>query len=135
MKLTDWPALSSDYAGYHATRGNRLCHAFGIPLIVFAVVAWSRLPGTHLPLAALLLPVYFVWDPRLGLGMGAAIFAFSALAPLAPPGSALAAFVVGWVFQLVGHQVYEKRSPAFLTNLTHLLVGPAWVLQEFTGLR
>jgi uncharacterized membrane protein YGL010W len=39
---------------------------------------------------------------------------------------AVGAFVVGWVFQFVGH-AYEGKSPAFLTNLLHLLVGPLWV--------
>jgi uncharacterized membrane protein YGL010W len=39
---------------------------------------------------------------------------------------AIAAFVVGWIFQFVGH-AYEGKSPAFLTNLLHLLVGPLWV--------
>ena len=43
---------------------------------------------------------------------------------------AAALFVVGWIFQFVGHSVYEKRSPAFLTNALHLLVGPLWILND-----
>jgi uncharacterized membrane protein YGL010W len=39
---------------------------------------------------------------------------------------AIVLFVAGWVFQFVGH-AYEGKSPAFLTNLLHLLVGPLWV--------
>jgi len=39
---------------------------------------------------------------------------------------AIGAFVVGWIFQFIGH-AYEGKSPAFLTNLLHLLVGPLWV--------
>ena len=39
---------------------------------------------------------------------------------------AIAAFVVGWIFQFIGH-AYEGKAPAFLTNLLHLLVGPLWV--------
>ncbi len=35
----------------------------------------------------------------------------------------VALFVVGWILQFVGHSVYEKRQPAFLTNAVHLLVG------------
>ena len=41
-------------------------------------------------------------------------------------------FVFGWVLQFVGHYVYEKRSPAFMKNLTHLLVGPLWILAKAT---
>ena len=28
-------ALLADYGAYHQTHGNRVCHAFGTPLIVF----------------------------------------------------------------------------------------------------
>lgn len=129
----NWSALSSDYAAYHTTRGNQVCHAIGIPLIVFAVVAWTLWPGTRVPVVALVLPVYFLWDVRLALGMAAMVTGFAALAPLVPAGTALAAFVLGWVFQLAGHRIYEGRSPAFTRNLVHLLVGPAWVLQKLAA--
>ncbi len=130
MKLTDWNGLSNDYAKYHTTRGNQVCHAIGIPLIVFAVVAWTLRPGTQVPLVVLVLPLYLVWDLRLGLGMAAVVFSFPAAARVTPPGAARGAFVLGWVFQFAGHKYYERRSPAFTKNLVHLLVGPAWVLRK-----
>ena len=46
---------------------------------------------------------------------------------------ALTLFVLGWVFQFVGHYVYEKKSPAFARNLVHLLVGPLWILARVIG--
>jgi uncharacterized membrane protein YGL010W len=42
-------------------------------------------------------------------------------------------FVLGWVFQFVGHYVYEKKSPAFARNLVHLLVGPLWIAARAVG--
>jgi uncharacterized membrane protein YGL010W len=48
------------------------------------------------------------------------------LAKYVPWPYAIGAFVVGWVFQFIGH-AYEGKAPAFLTNLLHLLVGPLWV--------
>jgi uncharacterized membrane protein YGL010W len=39
-------------------------------------------------------------------------------------------FILGWIFQFVGHAVYEKRQPAFLKNALHLLVGPLWILND-----
>ncbi|HEY8130532.1 MAG TPA: Mpo1-like protein, partial [Thermoanaerobaculia bacterium] len=42
----------------------------------------------------------------------------------------VALFVLGWILQFVGHSVYEKRQPAFLTNALHLLVGPLWILND-----
>ena len=44
-------------------------------------------------------------------------------------GSGLGLFVVGWVFQLVGH-VWEGRKPAFLDDLIGLLVGPLFIVAE-----
>jgi uncharacterized membrane protein YGL010W len=42
---------------------------------------------------------------------------------------ALAVFIVGWVFQLVGHAV-ERNQPAFFRNPIFLLVGPLWILRR-----
>jgi uncharacterized membrane protein YGL010W len=41
----------------------------------------------------------------------------------------LGGFVVGWVFQFVGHY-YEGRKPAFVDDLAGFLVGPMFVLAE-----
>ena len=38
-------------------------------------------------------------------------------------------FVVGWVFQFVGHY-YEGRKPAFIDDVTGLIVGPLFVVVE-----
>src|SRR3546814_6917791 len=40
---------------------------------------------------------------------------------------AIAVFVLAWIAQFVGHRI-EGRKPSFLTDLTYLLIGPAWVL-------
>ena len=132
MILPDYAALSADYAAYHRAPRNRLCHAIGVPLIVYAVVAWSRV-GAPFPVVALLLPVYFLWDARVG-ALLTAFIAVSALAAARLPGwTSWAAFAIGWAFQFYGHAVYEKKSPAFAKNLAHLLIGPAWVATELAG--
>jgi len=38
-------------------------------------------------------------------------------------------FVVGWVFQFVGHW-FEGRKPAFVDDIVGLLVGPMFVVAE-----
>ena len=61
----------------------------------------------------------------------AALIAVSFLVTSNVPGWVLwAGFVLGWIFQLVGHYVYEKKTPAFLENLRQLLVGPLWLISE-----
>jgi uncharacterized membrane protein YGL010W len=132
MNLLNYPALSADYAAYHRTPGNRLCHMFGVTLIAYAVAAWSRI-GSPVPLAALALPLYFLWDRRVGALMTAFLAASALLAARLPGWASWAAFVVGWGFQFVGHAVYEKNKPAFAQNLAHFLVGPAWVASELAG--
>ena len=43
-------------------------------------------------------------------------------------------FAGGWVLQIIGHKVYEKNEPAFLSDPYYLLVGPVWVAAEWLEL-
>lgn len=124
----DWPELSRDYAAYHTRPENRLCHLAGIPLIMLAIVRWTQV-GVF-PWAALVLPLYLFWEPRLGLIMGVVLAAMALVARALPVWAAPAAFVAGWVFQIIGHEIFEKKKPALLSNPIHALIGPLWILKE-----
>ena len=137
-------ALLADYASHHRTRGNHVCHAFGITLIVFGIVSMLlavRLPGqTALTAAELLIAGALVFYLLLDVALAAAIGAELALLDVAARAIGdwrvgLAAFVLGWVFQGVGHGHFEKNRPAFLKNLAHLLVGPLFLVNELLKLR
>ncbi len=79
---------------------------------------------------------YLSLDVPLGLATSAVAVALDLAARAVPRwGWGVAAFVVGWVFQGIGHAVYEKKSPAFFRNLVHLLVGPAYLVNEALRLR
>jgi uncharacterized membrane protein YGL010W len=70
----------------------------------------------------------------IGIPMVALSFPL-ALASLFAPGlwaSALGLFVVGWVFQFVGH-AYEGKRPEFFKDLRFLLVGVRWWLDKTSG--
>jgi uncharacterized membrane protein YGL010W len=125
----DWHSLAQDYAQYHRNPANKVCHAIGIPLIVFCVVRWSQIPGTALPVAALVLPVYFIWNAGLGLAMAVVLALMAAAANILPSWPFLPLFIGGWALQFLGHR-FEGRSPAFTENAWHLLVGPLWILRE-----
>jgi uncharacterized membrane protein YGL010W len=43
--------------------------------------------------------------------------------------AAIGVFVAAWIGQFVGHKI-EGKKPSFLTDLTYLLIGPAWVLAK-----
>ena len=130
--MLDYARLSADYASYHTTEGNRRAHMIGIPLIVFAIVKWTQI-GSMFPLAALVLPVYFLWNRRIGWIMTGFIGACAAAGAILPGWTAGAAFVAGWAFQIYGHKAHEKNSPALLDNLAHALIGPAFVAEKLAG--
>ncbi len=136
--------LWSDYQGHHETSGNRICHMVGIPLIVIGLlgllsVKMIALGHWHIPasvLIAIVIGAIDVWlDARLGLLMLIIALAICYGVRFLRWEVSLAIFVIGWVFQFIGHGVYEKRSPAFYRNLAHLIVGPLWVLNHVARLR
>jgi uncharacterized membrane protein YGL010W len=133
----------SDYSSFHRTPGNQACHYVGIPLIVFSLLALlARVPlfqaGAFTVTAAELVLLgatayYLTLDVVLAVLMLAASVVLAAAGRATPPLAAAALFVVGWVFQFIGHYVYEKKSPAFFRNLAHLMVGPLWILAKVSG--
>lgn len=42
---------------------------------------------------------------------------------------ALLLFVIGWIFQFVGH-LFEGKKPTFFSNPVYLLVGPVYFLRK-----
>ena len=135
----------SQYAAYHRDPRNIATHFIGIPLIFVAVAVLLSRPGwpvgAVLVSPALLIAVASAWfylrlELRLGvlmtvllalaLWLGQVLAAQSTLVWL---GSGLGMFVVGWVIQFVGHY-YEGRKPAFVDDLTGLIVGPLFVVVE-----
>ena len=139
--MTAGKTLFDDYGAYHRDRRNLFCHEIGIPLIVLGIIALLRLvalPTPNVNLAVLAVTVYYIaLGPAVRTAAIVAIAGMVLLYLLAAYVSwpvAIAAFVVGWIFQFVGH-AYEGKAPAFLTNLAHLLVGPLWVASHLVPKR
>ncbi len=135
-------ALLADYGDAHRAPGNVRCHAIGITLIVFGVLSMLHalpiagwLTGSEVVAAAAAV-WYLRLDAVLGLAMLAAEALLDALARIVGDWRVgVAAFAVGWIFQGIGHAVYEKNSPAFRRNLVHLLVGPAFLVHKLVRAR
>ena len=133
----------ADYAAFHGTAGNKACHYVGIPLIVLALFALlARVPlfavgGFEVTLAEVALVVVTAYYLTLDVVLAATMLAASVLLLMLgrpmPVWVAAVLFVLGWIFQFIGHYVYEKRSPAFFRNLAHLLVGPLWIVAKAVG--
>jgi uncharacterized membrane protein YGL010W len=135
-------ALLFDYGASHTTRGNLACHAAGITLIVLGILSMLQaLPvagvwtASEVLIAAGVL-FYLALDPRLGLAVAlAAVLLDLAARWIGDWRAGAAAFALGWIFQAIGHGIYEKNSPAFFRNLVHLLVGPAYLVNEALHIR
>jgi uncharacterized membrane protein YGL010W len=124
--------LMAEYGSYHRDKRNRLCHEIGIPLIVLGLTALLRL--VHLgpvDLAMLILAGMALYYFRLAgvaaLGAVVALVLDYFISLWVSWPVAIGMFVAGWIFQFVGH-AYEGKSPAFLRNLQHLLIGPFWIV-------
>lgn len=144
MKRID--ELLTDYASYHRTRGNIICHFIGIPLIIFGIFSMLQLlrfgmisafPLTAAEIFIVIVSVYyFTLDAKLAAGMLVSSAMIDAAAHAVDDWRiGLGVFIIGWIFQGIGHAIYEKRSPAFLRNLLHLLVGPIFLLNEALHVR
>ena len=104
--MVDWVR---QYAESHQHPVNRALHTLGIPMIVVSLV-----------LAVMGLAWPAVWWPALALFV-------SGFWPVP-----LALFIVGWIFQFVGHAV-EGKPPEFLHDWRFLLVGLRWWLAKMRG--
>ena len=139
MKRVD--ALLSDYGAHHRTPGNLVCHAFGVTLIAWGIIAMLgalRLGPTNV--AELLVAGVVLYYATLDVALAGAMLGIFAILDLAARvvgdwRIGAAAFGVGWVFQAIGHAVYEKNHPAFFKNLLHLLVGPLFLANELLKIR
>lgn len=134
--MRDIRDLFADYAAYHQTKGNKWFHRFGIPMIMLTLIgmlarvpAWNQI-NAGIVLIVIAEVVYFILDWRFGALMLIVSAAFYAIGLALPLTVNVALFILGWIFQFIGHSVYEHRQPAFLKNGLHLLVGPLWILND-----
>jgi uncharacterized membrane protein YGL010W len=135
----------AQYAAYHRDRRNVAMHFIGIPLIVLSIAVLLARPDVDvfgvsvtpiMPIAIAVCIYYLILDLRFGIGMTALIalavwvgqlIALEETAVWLAAGIAL--FVVGWIFQFVGHY-FEGRKPAFVDDVIGLLIGPLFVYAE-----
>ncbi len=101
-----WDEWIAQYATSHQNPVNRFCHTIGIPMIVLSL---------FVGVAALVLAL--ISAPLIAAQLG---------------WIALALFVVGWLFQFVGH-AFEGKPPEFLSDWRFLLVGTRWWAAKIRG--
>lgn len=143
------------YGAYHHNATNITIHMVCVPLILISAFCMATYTGNLVPTPAWLTVPYL----ELNLGTIAAIL-YSGLYLLLEPfaGFFLSAFCIGgtalsnylrqqdsattfqgalalhivcWIFQFIGHGVYEGRAPALLDNLIQaIFLAPMFVWLE-----
>ena len=142
-------SLFADYAAYHQTKGNKFFHRLGIPLIMLSLfgmlarVTWRAswtldiggIGAVHVFDAATIVIIaatiyYLIVEWRLAIPMFIVSIIFYVIGFKLAMWANVTLFVLGWIFQFIGHSVYEHKQPAFFRNFVHLLVGPLWILND-----
>ncbi|ABV35766.1 protein of unknown function DUF962 [Shewanella sediminis HAW-EB3] len=138
----------STYKSVHLNPKNIRTHFVGIPLIIWSLFLLLNLipvkffaldePAISINVAGAFTIGVLIYYIRLHarLAIGLTLFIIPVLYTshlvaqlLGAVWIALAVFVIGWVFQLIGHQ-YEKAKPAFVDDLNQLLIGPFFLMAE-----
>ena len=144
----------SFYAAYHRNPWNVATHFVGIPAIIIALLiplGWLRVADMPVPLTGALIFTVVVWAYYMLLDVQLALCMLLFIAPAVYMADMLSRlswsygllfffglFVGGWIFQFIGHLVFEKNRPAFVDNLIQLLIGPLFLGAEalfFLGFR
>jgi uncharacterized membrane protein YGL010W len=119
----------------------------GIPMIVFSIfgaLSWIRVAffwegylSAAMVLFVTVVLFYFKISRRLALAFAvwsAPLLILAHQVFLEPSRKALVTvilfFVVGWIFQGLGH-AFEKNRPAFFTQWKHLWRGPLFITYEW----
>ena len=139
--------LLAQYAAYHRDRRNIVSHFVGVPMIVFSIGVLLARPALRagdlvLTPAWILFALAAAWyvtrgNAVLGIVASVVVAALLWLGQQVSGGSVpvwlgwgLGFFAVGWLIQFIGHY-YEGRKPAFVDDLSGLLVGPMFVVAEW----
>ncbi|MEP6608359.1 MAG: Mpo1-like protein [Burkholderiaceae bacterium] len=135
----------SVYLQYHRNPKNRLTHFIGVPLIMFSLFVVLALPrvelgGFSISAATVFAVAVLIYYFRLDAVLAAAMTVFVAVLLVAAHGVAsegvtpallvfAAAFIGGWILQLIGH-VFEGKKPALVDNFFQVLIAPIFLMAE-----
>ncbi len=133
------------YAKYHRDPRNIATHFVGIPMIVVAIAILLAKPsfmvaGVLVSPALLLVVGSSIYYLKLSLALGVLMSVLFALTIYVANTVAemstqvwlawgVGLFVIGWVVQFFGHY-YEGKKPAFIDDLSGLLIGPLFIVCE-----
>jgi uncharacterized membrane protein YGL010W len=137
----------AEYSESHTHPVNKTIHWVAVPVILFCVLgllwiipvppSWQAITGLNFATMAMLASFvyYFRLSAKYAIGM---LLVFGLMvggirliesSPWPIFRVLIAAFIVAWIFQFIGHQIEGKR-PSFLRDIQFLLIGPLWLLHK-----
>jgi uncharacterized membrane protein YGL010W len=137
----------STYQQYHQKFFTKITHLIGVPLIVFSLMIVFNWVGITIhgvgsaPLTWLVIvfltAYYCLLDWQLGLITGLALLGLAMISffwlGIIPSHHSfyvfLICFIVGWIFQIIGHLVEGKR-PALTDNIWQIFTAPIFLAVE-----
>ena len=143
-------ALLEEYGESHMNKTNKMIHWFAVPCIFLSVVGiiWSiptpKIVGLedsnvvllNWSIPALILTLIYYSRLSIPLTIGMAAFTivcmiiverYEAMGPTSLWLACVIIFVIGWIFQFIGHKI-EGKKPSFFRDVQFLLIGPAWLM-------
>lgn len=143
------------YATYHRNKINRIIHYITIPCIVFCIFSFLNYipvgvmhsPGFPLNIVnfnilnVILTFLYIMYCTLVwhvyGILLAIPLYTLMALSNLCVYNIksfyivAIIIFILSWIFQILGHYIFEKRSPAFLQSFHQaFIIAPFFVFLE-----
>ncbi|SCW01014.1 LAFE_0D03180g1_1 [Lachancea fermentati] len=129
------------YKRYHKQRANVIIHMIFVPTILYSgmvilhqVKLYKGYTLTHF-LAVLFVMYYVALSRRVGSLLScilvATLHGIDTGSLSVSPRTAYMLFVLGWIFQFIGHGYFEGRKPALLDSFVQSLVtAPLFILFE-----
>lgn len=141
-KLFDLRSQLRFYKLYHHNATNVLIHSIFVPTILFSSIAiLNNIKFSNgVTLGHLVSIGYGIFYVILNIPAGILASVILLLANMALDRKwihmtnlrSFSLFGIGWLFQFMGHGIFEKRKPALMDNLVQSLVlAPYFILFEF----
>jgi uncharacterized membrane protein YGL010W len=111
-------------------------------MVVLDMVDLFAIGGTTVTVAMVIVAFLLVWYLLLDFALGvaatavftvllvSAIYLNETVSTATSLWAAGGVFVASWVFQFIGHGVWEKRRPALMDNLFQVFVAPIFLVAE-----
>tara|TARA_Y100000590_G_C15645248_1_gene986596 strand:- start:773 stop:1246 length:474 start_codon:yes stop_codon:yes gene_type:complete len=143
--INDW---LNEYGESHQNPTNKLIHWLCVPIITFTLLGLLSLVSYEfnynnssfkITLSTILIIIAILFYIRLSLSIALGMVLFTGLSiyyinllQSIFTGSELlkiylAAFIIAWIGQFIGHKI-EGKKPSFMKDIQFLLIGPAWLI-------